>query len=109
VAPALPAAAAASLAQQASGVKTVDVAEGLLAKVRAADEARFGVPPPQDASPEELDRFLTARRERARAGARKHGSMMDARARTRTHARCCVRTRSHAVVRAAACCLVCRT
>jgi hypothetical protein len=43
-------------------MKTVDVAEGLLAKVRAADEARFGaVPPPQDASPEELERFLTAR------------------------------------------------
>jgi hypothetical protein len=42
-------------------MKTVDVAEGLLAKVRAADEARFGVTPPQDASPEELERFLTAR------------------------------------------------
>ncbi len=43
------------------------MAEGLLAKVRAADEARFGVvtPPPQDASPEELARFLSTMKSRA--------------------------------------------
>jgi hypothetical protein len=47
----------------------IDVADGILAKIKAADEARFGsaaVPPPADASPEELERFLAVRRPAAR-------------------------------------------
>ena len=40
---------------------SIDAAEGLLAKVRAADEARFGTAPPANASPEELERFMKAR------------------------------------------------
>lgn len=36
----------------------VEVAEGLMAKIQAADAARFGATPPPNSTPEELDRFM---------------------------------------------------
>ena len=36
----------------------VEVADGLLAKIQAADAARFGATPPPNSTPQELDRFM---------------------------------------------------
>lgn len=44
--------------QEAPAGLKVEVAEGLMAKIQAADAARFGATPPPNSTPEELDRFM---------------------------------------------------